>query len=87
MNEATASVMAVMVWKARQEMNPLGVCLFAQKVHGKSTRLAESKNICPPVPGIHMLPSNLLAKVWNSVPGLHTASNLGTAKSIARKWA
>ena len=43
LNEATALVMAVMVWKARQEMNPLGVCLFTQKAHGKNTRLAESK--------------------------------------------
>ena len=50
LNEATASAMAaIMVWKSKQEMNPLGVHLFSEKPNRRNTRLAESKNICPPV--------------------------------------
>ena len=88
LNEATASAMAaIMVWKSKQEMNPLGVHLFSEKPNRRNTRLAESKNICPPVPGFKILPSNLMAKVWNTVPGLQTATSLGIVKSLARKWA
>ena len=47
----------------------------------------DSKNISQPVPGFHMLPSNLMARIWNTVPGLQTASTLGAAKILARKWA
>jgi hypothetical protein len=39
------------------------------------------------VPGFKLLPSNLMAKVWNTVPGLQTATSLGIVKSLARKWA
>ena len=48
LNEATASVMAVMVWKSKEEINPLGVCLFKQVMNVKNTRLAESDDIRQP---------------------------------------
>ena len=79
--------MAVMLWKAKNEMNPLGVRIFSEKPHMKCTRLNESNNICPTVPGFHTLPSNLMARIWNSVNELHTATTLGKAKSIAQQWA
>ena len=79
--------MAVTVWKAKREMNPLWANLFAEKSHGRNTRLAVSDNICPPVPGYQTLPSNLMARVSNSVPGLQSAKSLGKAKSLARIWA
>ena len=87
LNEATASEMATLVWKCKQEMNPLGVKLFSDKPIRKHTRSAESKNICPPVPGFKFLPSNLMAKVWNSVPELQAATTLSAAKIIAKRWA
>ena len=79
--------MAVLAWKSKQEMNPLGVRLFSTKVTVKNTRLASSSDISPPVPGFQTLPLNLLAKVWNNVPGLQAATTLGAAKILARKWA
>ena len=87
MNEATASVMATLVWKCKQEKNPLGVKLFTDKPNRRHTRSTESKNICPPVPGFKFLPSNLMAKVWNSVPELQSATTLSAAKIIAKRWA
>ena len=87
LNEATASVMATLVWKCKQDMNPLGVKLFSEKPKKRHTRWAESKNICQPVPGFKFLPSNLMAKIWNSVPSLQSATTLDAAKTIAKKWA
>ena len=87
LNEAVASIVAVTVWKAKQSMNPLGRCLFEEKLCLRSTRSEKSLDIRPPVPGYHTLATNVMAKVWNSVPGLQTASSLSAAKEIARKWA
>ena len=79
--------MACTVWKANQSMNPLGKCLFKETTSLKTTRSASSKEIRPPVPGYPNLASNLMARVWNSVPELHNASTLYSAKSISQKWA
>ena len=87
LNEATASVMAVLVWKSKISMNPLGTLLFSEKENRRITRLAESRKISPPVPGCSTLPSNLMARIWNSMPDLQTATTLGTVKTLARKWA
>ena len=87
MNEAVASVMAVMVWKSKISMDPLGVRLFQDNLNARTTRFTSSNNICQPVPGYATLPSNLMARVWNSVPGLHTVSTLSAAKTLSRKWA
>ena len=76
LNEAVAPALAALVWTSKQNMNPLGVSLFAEKEHKSDTcvadrtRSAESSNISLPVPGFPTLPSNLMAKVWNTVPGL-----------------
>ena len=40
----------------------------------------------PPVPGFQTLPINLMAKTWNKVPVLQTATTLGAAKSLVKKW-
>ena len=87
LNEAVASIVAVTVWKARQSMNAIGHCLFQDKQSLRSTRSATSKEIRPPVPGYSNLASNIMARVWNSIPKLQSASTLGSAKTIARKWA
>ena len=87
LNEAAASAMAVLIWKSKQEMNPLSVLLFSKNENSRKTRFAESTNICPPVPGYQTLPSNIMARIWNSIPGLQTARTLGSVKTLVRKWA
>ena len=87
LNEAVARAIAVLTWKCKQKMNSLGVLLFSKKLNTKNTRLAESKNICLPVPGFPTLPSNLIAKTWNSIPGIQSLTTLGSAKSLVNKWA
>ena len=87
LNEAVASIMAVTVWKSKQAMHPLGRLLFQEHPRERCTRSATSNNICQPVPGYPTLPSNLMAKIWNSVPGLQSATTLGAAKTLSRKWA
>ena len=62
-------------------MNPLGSPLFSGKGSMRNTKLAESKNINPPVPGFSTVPTNLLARIWNTFPGLQTATNLNCAKN------
>ena len=90
LNESVASIMAITVWKARNYMNPLGQCLFKNFQKGpseRSTRSQFSNDICLPVPGFPTVASNIMAKIWNSVPGLQSATTLGAAKAISRKWA
>ena len=71
----------------RKKMNPLGRRPFSERDNRRKTRLAESMNIDQPVPGFNTLPSNLLARIWNIVPGLQTATTLGAAKTLGRNWA
>ena len=33
------------------------------------------------------LSTNIMARMWNEVPGLQNATTLGAAKSLAKKWA
>ena len=87
MNESVASITAVTVWKAKQSMNPLGKRLFQERKSTKSTRLESSNQIRPPVPGFPNVALNIMARVWNDVPDLHSASSLSAAKAISRKWA
>ena len=53
----------------------------------KRTRFAESDKIHLPVPGYPNLATNIMARVWNSVPELRNAKTLGAARVISRKWA
>ena len=87
LNEAVASVTAVTVWKAKKFMNPLGKCLFQGQLNLKNTRSVSSNILKLPVPGYPRLATNLMAKVWNAIPELRMAQTLGSAKSVARKWA
>ena len=89
LNEAVASITAVTVWKSRQSMDPLGRCLFPEKETNTERKLRSQscQEIRPPVPGYPNLATNIMAKIWNSVPDLRNASTIGTAKSISRKWA
>ena len=79
--------MALTVWKSKQCMDPLGYCLFQENPSNRSTRSKSSKEIRPPVPGYPTMAANVMARVWNSVPGLEDASSVGAAKAVSRKWA
>ena len=87
LNEAVASVMAVRVWKAKQSMNPLGQCLSKEKNSMKVTRFQNSQEIQLPVPGYPNLATNLMARLWNSMPELQCASSLSAARNTSQKWA
>ena len=87
LNEAVASIMAIMLWKSKQAMDPLGIRLFSEPPRNRITRFSSSDNICQPVPGQSTLASNVMARIWNTVPGLQSAPTLGAAKSITQKWA
>ena len=89
LNEAVASITALTVWKSKQSMDPLGRCLFKEKdaTTDMKLRSQSSKEIRPPVPGYPNLATNIMARIWNDVPGLQNASTISAAKFISRKWA
>ena len=87
LNEAVASVTALTVWKSKQFMDPLGCCLFQERSSIRSTRSKSAKDIRPPVPGYPTLATNIMARVWNSVPGIENANSFSAAKRISREWA
>ena len=91
LNEAVASTTAVTVWKAKTFMDPLGQRIFREKSNLQCTRSVTThnttKDIGLPVPGYPALSTNIMARIWNTVPGLQHASTLGAAKSLAKKWA
>ena len=81
--------MAQMVWKSKNTMNPLGKCLFPDKsaTAHHTTRSVTSNNASQPVFGYPNIATNLMAKTWNSVPSLRSATKLNEAKSKSREWA
>ena len=87
LNEAVASITTITVWKAKQSMNPLGHCPFQERPSLRSTRSTTSKEIRPTVPGYPNLASNIMARVWNTIPELQNTPTLGAAIAISRKWA
>ena len=76
-----------MTWKSKHAMDPMGRLLFPEKAPIKILRSYYSENATQPVPGYPLLASNIMARVWNTVPGLRSANSLGEARSVARKWA
>ena len=87
LNEAVASITAVTVWKAKNAMDPLGQKIFREKPILQCTRSTNSKDIDLLVQGYPTLSTNIMARMWNEVPGLQNATTLGAAKSLAKKWA
>ena len=76
--------MASTIWKARNEINPLGH-IFENRLSQKNTRLRSGVNLCQPVPGHPEVAANKLAQVWN-VMNLSTVKSLGSAKTLAQEW-
>ena len=71
--------MAISIWKARKEMNPLG-SIFQNHV---SARYKDK--LLKPIPGYPEAASNKLAQIGNSM-NLSTATTLGSTRALARKW-
>ena len=85
LTEAVSTTMASAIWKARQEMSPLGL-IFQKRPSVKNTRSAHKYDIlCQPVPGHPEAAANRLAHTWNEM-NLQNAKSLNNAKSIAKKW-
>ena len=68
-------------------MDPLGQCLFKDQLNLRPTRSVTSDMIHPPVPGYPTLATNIMARIWNNIPELHSASTLAAAKKISNNWA
>ena len=84
LTEAVSTTMATTVWKARNEMNPLGHIL-QKKLSVKNTRSGYNNKLSLPVPGHPEAAANKLAQVWNEM-NLSDAKSLYHAKTIAQKW-
>ena len=84
LTEAVSETMACSIWKARNEMDPLG-CIFQNKVSARLTQSTSSGKLCQPIPGHPEVAANKLAQVWNLM-NLDTAKTLGSARNCARKW-
>ena len=91
LNEMVASASALMVWKSKRCMNPLGSLLFPPKVENPISKMelrsSNSDKATLPVPGYNTLAANILARIWNEAPKLQHASSVGAAKSAAHEWA
>ena len=77
-------MMACAIWKARNEMNPLGQ-IFRNKLSTKHTRSSNCDNLCQTVPGHPEVAANKLVQTWNLM-NLSSANTLVSARSLARKW-
>ena len=87
LNEMVASSAVLMAWKAKKSMNPLGSCIFPEKVNLRPVRSKNIHKATQPVPGNRTLASNLIAKSWNDATELHSVDTLAAAKIVSRKWA
>ena len=91
LNEMVASASAILVWKSKHFMDPLGKHLFPilniNSAHIHDTRSTKCDKIRVPVPGYTELAVNLMATAWNENSDLRNASTLGSAKIAAKKWA
>ena len=84
LSEAVSKNMARTIWKARNEMNPLG-SIFRNKISAKTTRSATSGRLCQPLPGYPEAVANKLAQTWNLM-NLSSAKTLGNARASANTW-
>ena len=91
LNEMVASASALMVWKSKRCMNPLGSLLFPPKAENSSVKMelrsSNTNNAKLPVRGYNNLAANVLARIWNEALKLQNAQSLGAAKSASHEWA
>ena len=87
LNEMVASQTALMVWKSNKAKDPLGRHLFPKRSIMRPTRSINCVKEIQPVPGNNTLAANLMARAWNSSSELQAATTIGTARTVAQKWA
>ena len=83
LNEAVSSSMASLIWKARNQMNPLGQ-IFKTSNSSMNTRSLSNEKLSSYVPGHSEAASNNLVKLWN-VLDLKSAKSVTAAKMLANK--
>ena len=84
LTEAVSVTQASLIWKARKEMNPLGL-IFQNSISKRCTRSTNSDKLCQPVPGHPEAASSKLAQIWNEA-NLSSAKTLGSARALTQKW-
>ena len=67
--------------------NPLGRNLFPKRSIMRPTMSINYVKAIQLVPGNKTLAANLMARAWNSSSELQSATTIGTARSVAQKWA
>ena len=83
LSEAVSTNMASLIWKARNQMNPLGK-IFETNNSTISTRALKNEKLTASVPGHPEAASNHLANVWNTCD-LKSAKSLNEAKWVIFK--
>ena len=83
LSEAVSNNMASLIWKARNQMNPLGK-FFETSNSTMTTRALKNEKLTIYVPGHPEAAINHLANVWNSCD-LKSAKSLMEAKRLAKK--
>ena len=77
LNDMVASASAVLVWKSKKCMNPLGLLLFPPKTENPLSKMelrsSNSDNAKQAVPEYSTLAANILARIWNEAPKLRHA--------------
>ena len=90
LDEMVAYSSAVMVWKSKQRMDPLGSLLFPEEPINPEFNIellsAKSRKTDIPVPGHGTLAAILLARSWNESTDIQNATTLSADKTAARKW-
>ena len=83
LNEAVSKCMASLIWKARNQVNPLGK-IFETSKSSMNTRSSKNEKLSSYVPGHFEAASTNLAKLWNTLD-LKSARSITEAKLLVKK--
>ena len=82
--EAVSVTMATLVWKARKDMDTLGI-IFEKKLSIRDNRSKYNDKLCKPVPVHPELTSNKMAQIWNNLK-LNNAKSIACVRASALEW-
>ena len=83
LNKAVSNCMATLIWKARNQMSPLGK-IFVTSKSTMNTRSLKNEKLSSYVPGHIEAASTNLAKLWNTLD-LKSARSIKEAKMLVKK--
>ena len=81
---AVSRCMASLIWKARNQMNPLGQ-IFETSSATMNTRASKNEKLFSSVPGHSEAASSTLANLWNHLD-LNSAKSVTAAKALASNY-